>query len=88
MAAATAPWPARILASESVISVGSSDVVPNLCMRRCDGGNRLRVGSSLNSTSPPPFTWVSMKPGASQAPSGRLWTGASPGTSSRGTRPR
>src|SRR2546423_9135346 len=34
-------------------------------------------GSSLKSTSSPPLTWTSMKPGASQQPLGTLCTGTS-----------
>jgi hypothetical protein len=45
------------------------------------------VGSLLNSTSPPPFTCTSMKPGASHAPSGISSTGSEAGTSRRSIRP-
>ena len=55
----------------SLISVGSSAVVPKLRCARTMAAMPSGVGSSLNSTSPPPFTWMSMKPGASQAPSGK-----------------
>src|SRR2546429_4437049 len=42
---------------------------------------------SLNSTSPPPLTWTSMKPGTSQAPSGRSRRGIPAGSSTRATSP-
>ena len=62
---------ARIFSGVSLSSVGSIAVVPN---RRCAAAMAAiprGLGSSLNSTSPPPFTWVSMNPGTSQAPGGK-----------------
>ena len=59
----------------SLIRVGRNDVVPN---RRCAAAMvRMpsAVGASLNSTSPPPLTCMSMKPGASQTPSGKVRVG-------------
>ena len=58
--------------------------------RICDAprrscGSRFGVGASLNNTSPPPLTWMSIKPGASQAFSGRSRTGIALGSSPRGT---
>jgi len=44
-----------------------------------------KVGSSLKSTSPPPFTCRSMNPGARHAPSGKTWTDMVRGTSALGT---
>ena len=54
----------------SVIRVGSKPVVPNLRCAAAIARIASAVGASLNSTSPPPLTCRSMKPGASQAPSG------------------
>ena len=42
------------------------------------------VGVSLNSTSPPPFTCTSMKPGASQVSPGSTCTGIDDGRSANG----
>jgi hypothetical protein len=75
---------ARILSYVSLINVGSSPVVP---YRRCAAAMVLMpaaVGVSLNSTSPPPFTCTSMKPGASHAPSGSAMTGIDAGRAPRG----
>lgn len=70
IAASTAAIAARMTSASSLISVGRKPVVPNL---RCASPMRRivsTVGASLNSTSPPPLTWQSMKPGASHAPPG------------------
>ena len=75
MASRTAAIAARIFSGASVISVGNRPVVPK---RRCAAAIAATVfgeGSSLNSASPPPLTWTSMKPGASQAPAGSRSTG-------------
>ena len=84
--------PPCVFSGRSVISVGSRPVVPN---RRCAAAIAAidsAVGASLNSTSPPPLTWRSTKPGASQAPSGsamqRHADGRPGGRSARSARPR
>jgi hypothetical protein len=69
------------LADVSLISVGSSAVVPNRRWAATMAPIPSGVGASLNRTSPPPFTWTSMKPGASHAPSGKVRTGIAVGNS-------
>jgi hypothetical protein len=85
-AASAAALAACILSAVSLIRVGSSAVVPK---RRCAATMAAmpsRVGVSLNKTSPPPLTWTSIKPGASQAPFGTCSTDKLPGKSLAGTR--
>ena len=82
----TALSAARVFAGVSLIRVGSRVVVPNLQCARTMAAIPSGVGSSLNSTSPPPFTWISTKPGASQVPSGRACIGTAEGKSDRGRR--
>ena len=65
--------------------VGSSAVVPNRRWAATMAVMPSGLGSSLNRTSPPPFTWTSMNPGASQAPSGSRRTGMFLGNSRSGT---
>ena len=77
--------PAHLL-GVSLIRVGSKPVVPK---RRCAAAIAAMpsgVGRSLNSTSPPPLTCVSMNPGASHAPGGIARSGMPGGRSRRGTR--
>ena len=62
----TASSAARILAGVSLISVGTNSLF-QLPVSRNDCAETLRVGSSLNKTPPPPFTWTSINPGASHA---------------------
>ena len=80
----TAPSADRIFSGVSLIKVGSSDVVPKRRWAATMRAIPVGVGSSLNSTSPPPFTWMSTKPGASQVPAGRVCTGIAKGNSRRG----
>ena len=77
--------PAAIFSLVSLISVGRSAVVPNLRCAAAIVRMASGVGASFNNTSPPPLTWMSMKPGASQALRGSSRTGTVAGTSSRGT---
>ena len=77
----TASSAARIFAGVSVISVGSSAVVPNFRCPATIAAMPSGVGSSLNRTSPPPLTCTSMNPGASHAPSGSVRVGIPAGTS-------
>jgi hypothetical protein len=79
---------ARIFSGVSLSSVGSIAVVPN---RRCAAAMAAiprGLGSSLNSTSPPPFTCVSMNPGTNQAPAGKWRWGIAAGSSLRCMTPR
>ena len=85
--ARTASSAARILAGVSVISVGSSAVVPNFRCAATMAAMPSGVGSSLNRTSPPPLTCTSMNPGASHAPSGSVRVGIPAGTSPRAMTP-
>jgi hypothetical protein len=65
----------------SLSNVGSNAVVPN---RRCAATMAAMpagLGSSLKRTSPPPFTWLSIKPGASHPPFGRMRVGMVAGNS-------
>ena len=70
--AATASLAARIFSGVSLSNVGSNAVVPNCLRAAAIVAMPSGRGSSLNRTSPPPLTWVSMNPGASHAPRG-IW---------------
>ena len=64
-----APCASASTCRSSLIRVGRKPVVPK---RRCAAPIAAMAsgeGSSLNSTPPPPLTWVSMKPGSSRPPS-------------------
>ena len=68
-------------------NVGISEVVPKCRCALTIAAMPSGVGASLNSTSPPPFTWVSMNPGASHAPIGIWRTGIDVGSEPFGTMP-
>ena len=62
--------------------VGRNPVVAEPAMGCCDRRNGTGVPEKwLNSTSPPPLTWMSTNPGASQTPSGSTVTAAISATS-------
>ena len=70
--AATAAMPAAtasaVIAGVSVISVGSSAVVPNWAWAEQMVRIASTVGLSLSSAPPPPLTWRSTKPGTRMPP--------------------
>ena len=84
---ATAAIASLVLSGVSLMKVGRKPVVPNLRCAAAIAVMLAGVGASLNSTSPPPLTCRSMKPGASQAPSGSVRTVMAGGKSDRGTMP-
>ena len=71
---ATAAIAALVLSGVSLMKVGRMPVVPNFRCAAAIAVMLAGVGASLNSTSPPPLTCRSMKPGASHAPSGSVRT--------------
>ena len=75
---------ARILSCVSVMSVGRSEVVPNLRCAAAIAAIPSTVGSPLKRTSPPPFTWQSMKPGRAKRHPAAQWPAISGGNSRRG----
>ena len=66
MAAATASMAARHHREIVTDQRGQKSRGAEFAVRGGDAAMRPTVGSSLNSTPPPPLTWVSMKPGNKQ----------------------